>query len=66
LLDADGAERWSLRGLRVRRDRRDASVEVEIPADRLAEGDYELALSVESGARLEPVADYAFGVLREP
>jgi hypothetical protein len=65
LLDADGVERWSRGGLRARPRRRAATLQVEVPADRVPEGDYEIALAVEGGGTLEPLADYAFRVLRE-
>jgi hypothetical protein len=38
---------------------------VEIPADRVPEGDYELVLTGAGKGGLEELASYAFGVLRE-
>jgi hypothetical protein len=66
LVDADGIERWSQGGLRPASVAGTSVLRVDVPAAALPEGDYELALAVETAAGSEPVADYAFGVLRAP
>jgi hypothetical protein len=61
LLTAEGPQAWSGTGSRTS----PGTVTVEVPAVRLAEGDYELILTATDGARRDEVASYSFGVLRE-
>jgi hypothetical protein len=65
LLSADGVELWNDGGLHASASEGAAAVVVDLPAAGLPEGDYELGLSVESEGGPRPLADYAFGVLRE-
>jgi hypothetical protein len=61
LTSAEGAEVWAGAATRAG----SARLAVEIPADRMPEGDYELVLTGAGKGGLEELASYAFGVLRE-
>jgi hypothetical protein len=61
LSSAEGAEVWSGAATRAGPTR----LGVEIPADRVPEGDYELVLTGAGKGGLEELASYTFGVLRE-
>jgi hypothetical protein len=61
LTSAEGAEVWSgdVTGIPS------PVLVVDVPADRVPDGDYELVLTALSGARRVEVASYTFGVLRQ-
>ena len=61
LSSAEGAEVWAGAATRAGAGR----LAVEIPAERVAEGDYELVLTGAGKSGSAEVASYTFGVLRE-
>jgi hypothetical protein len=60
---AEGREVWRVDGLAAESGR-PARVVVDVPAQSLEDGDYELTLSIPGASGPVEVADYAFGVLR--
>jgi hypothetical protein len=62
LRDADGAEVWTRGGLRPA----SGLLLVDIASSALPEGDYELVLAAGRGGQTQEVAEYSFGVLRNP
>jgi hypothetical protein len=66
VIAADGSAVWGTGDLRAADAPPQPAIVADLPADRLAEGDYTLELAVQTPAGAGPIADYAFGVLREP
>ena len=62
----DGAQIWSTSSIRARTQEKDLVVSVNIPADRIANGDYILTLSATKSANdLEEINRYFFRVIKQ-